>query len=242
MNRTQRKFAQLPAGVVLGFIVLLAIQIGFHHLYKTSLSDRYQQLGEPGSADFYRAVSLGSDQLLSYLLLLKVQLHDNQKGQHRNYANINYQTLGHWLLTLYQLNPRSDYPGFLASRVYSNVSDKTRVRQMVDIIDALFQRNPEQHWRRMTEACLLAKHKLQDLSLALELANKIANLPVTVRLPFWARDMKLVLLDELGEDESARLLISSLLQSNEIKDPDERRFLEFRLLKIQQELLESRQK
>lgn len=241
MKRTQRKFSQVPIIVIVGFFVISATQLGFNHLFKTSLSDRYQQLSEPRSVEFYRSVSLGSDQLLSYLMLLNVQLHDNQKGRHRNYENIDYLALGKWLLTLYTLNPRSDYSGFLASRVYSNVEDRNRVRQMVDIIDQLFQLNPQQHWRRMTEACLLAKHQLKDLNLALQLAKKIADLPADIHLPFWARDMQLVLLDELGEDESARLLISSMLESGEITDADERRFLEFRLLKIQQELSRSKQ-
>ena len=94
----------------------------------------------------------------------------------------------------------------------------------------------------MTEACLLLKHQLNDLPAALEVAERIAALPGTIKIPFWARDMKLVLLDELNELESAQLLISSMLQSGEIEDRDEIRFLQSRLLKIQQSLLKSKQK
>jgi len=88
----------------------------------------------------------------------------------------------------------------------------------------------------MTEACLLLKHQLNDLPAALKVAEQISSLPKTMKLPFWARDMKLVLLDELNQYESAQILISSMLQSGEITDEDELRFLKGRLLKIQQAL------
>ena len=112
---------------------------------------------------------------------------------------------------------------------------------MVVLIEELFELNPRQHWRRMTEATLLAKHQLNDLPLALRLAEKISALPKSIEMPFWARDMEIVLLDELNQHQSAQLLISSLLQSGDITDPDEIRFLQFRLLRIQQILSENRQ-
>jgi hypothetical protein len=236
MHGSIRKLNQLPRLIIVGLLVSALTQIAYHRESHGSLVDRYKQLTEPASVGFYRAVSLGSDRLLSYLLLLNVQLHDNQKGRHRNYLNIDYDTLSRWLLRLYELNPKSDYPAFLASRVYSNVADKSRIRKMVEFIDTLFDKNPQQHWRRLTEACLLAKHQLEDLDLALRLAKKLADLPGDIKLPYWARDLKLVLLDNLGQLESAQLLILSMLKSGEIKDPDEKRFLKFRLLRIQQQL------
>jgi len=93
----------------------------------------------------------------------------------------------------------------------------------------------------MTEACVLAKHTLNDLPRALELAKQLSGMSTTIEAPFWARDMELVLLDELNEHESAQLIISSMLQSESIKDPDEVRFLQQRLLKIQQIMSNNRQ-
>ena len=112
---------------------------------------------------------------------------------------------------------------------------------MIAVVEKLFEMNPQQHWRRMTEACLILKHQLNDLPAALKVAEQIAALPKSVKLPHWARDMRLVLLDELNQKESAQLLISSMLQSGEITDRDEIRFLQDRLLKIQQELSENKQ-
>jgi hypothetical protein len=125
--------------------------------------------------------------------------------------------------------------------VYSNVDDPQKVKAMVDVIETLFQQDPQLHWRRMTEATLLAKHRLRDLPLALKLAEQVAVLPASMRLPYWARDMRIVLLDDLGELESARILISSILESGTVEDEDELRFLQQRLLNIQQSLSRSKQ-
>ena len=119
MKTTLRSFNQLPVFIVTGFLLMLLLQLGYHHFYKTSLLPSFTQLSQ-------------------------------------------------WLKTLYELNPQSDYPAFLASRVYSQVDDPQKIRIMIDLIDDLFRRNPQQHWRRMTEACLLAKHQLRDLILALK--------------------------------------------------------------------------
>lgn len=237
MRNNERKLSHVPSFISAGFLVFLIFQLGYHHFFNTSLVGSFKQLDQPRGVNFYRSLSLGSDQLMSYILLLGVQLHDNQKGRHINYSHLDYHRLRDWLLMLYELNPQSDYPAFLATRVYSQIKEKQKIRVMIGLVDELFERNPQQHWRRMTEAALLAKHQLQDLPLALQLAQKISGLPTTAKLPFWARDMELVLLDELDKNESAQLLISSMLQSGAITDPDELRFLQFRLLKIQQKML-----
>lgn len=241
MSPGQRKISQVPLAILVLFSLLCVMQVVFHHTHKRSAESLFRHLNNPLDAQLYRALSLGSDQLFSYLLLLRVQLHDNQQGRHVNYSHLNYDTLSDWLLTLDEVNPASDYPAFLASRVYSNVDDEKKIRKMVAVIETLFNKNPQLHWRRMTEASLLLKHQLHDLPGALRIAEKIASLPDTISMPFWARDMKLILLDELNQYESAQILISSMLQSGQIKDEDEIRFLRNRLLKIQQSLSENRQ-
>lgn len=235
--KSQRKLVQVPVWVPGCFMLILLLQLMYHHFFSQPASSVYRQLNKPLEAAYYRAMSMGSQQLLSYLLMFRVQLHDNQKGQHVNYTHLDYTVLSDWLLTLYEMNPASDYPAFLASRVYSNIDEPKKIRKMVELVEILFQKNPQLHWRRMTEACLLLKHQLNDLPAALRIAEQIAELPASIKLPFWARDMKLILLDELNRFESAQLLISSMLQSGDINDPDEIRFLQDRLLKIQQSLL-----
>ena len=93
----------------------------------------------------------------------------------------------------------------------------------------------------MTEACLVAKHRLGDLELALRLAEKIAAQPASVTMPHWARDFQFLLLADMNELESAIAVIQALLQTDAVKDPDEKRFLLEKLSDFQQQLFESQQ-
>jgi len=242
MRHTQRSIRALPVLLLPALLFALALQSGMHYFYQSRLIASYHPLERPANLNTYRVLSLGSQKLMSYLLMLRLQLHDNQLGRNIRYRRLDYDVLGTWLLALSELNPQSDYPAFLASRVYSQVKDPRKLRKMVQVIEQLFDKNPALHWRRMTEACVLAKHQLKDLPYALRLANKIASIPPDVKIPYWARDMRLVLLDELDQLQSAQLLISSMLQDGDLKDHDERRFLQDRLLRIQQKMSAMRQK
>ena len=233
----ERSVKQLPVWLLAGLLMAFLVQVLHQYISISSVGSEFQQLPQPYSVNTYQALSQGSEKLWSYLLLLKVQLHDNQRGRHENYQHLDYKILSEWLLTLGELNKSSDYAAFLASRVYSQIKDKEKIRMMIDVIDKMFELQPEIHWKRMTEACLLAKHELRDLPLALNLADKVARLPGTIKIPYWARDMKIILLDELDQLQSAQILISSMLESGSIRDGDEVRFLKHRLLKIQQKML-----
>jgi hypothetical protein len=184
---------------------------------------------------------MGSEQLLSYLLVIRLQLHDNQAGKHIRYGRLNYERLVDWLDQIYQLNTRSEYPTMLASRVYSQTRDKARLRIILEYIDRTFMHNPQLHWRRLAEASVIAKHQLGDLNLALQMADKLSSQPASVEMPRWARDIQFILLGDMNEFETAITIIVALLQSDAVNDPDEARFLQEKLLYFQQKLSEFQQ-
>jgi hypothetical protein len=199
---------------------------------------RYQPLSTPFDAEIYRALSMGSEQLFSHLLAIRLQLHDNQAGKHIRYSNIDYDLLVNWLDQIYALNTRSEYPIMLASRVYTQTRDKERLRVILDYIERTFRVNPQLHWRHLAEASVIAKHKLGDLPLALQMAEILSKQPSSIVMPRWARDIQFILLGDLNEYETAITIISALLQSDAVDDPDEKRFLQDKLLYFQQKLSE----
>jgi len=101
--------------------------------------------------------------------------------------------------------------------------------------------NPQLHWRRLAEASVIAKHQLEDLELALQMADKLSSQPPSVEMPRWARDIQFILLGDMNEFETAITIIVALLQSEAVNDPDEARFLKEKLLYFQQKLSESQQ-
>lgn len=241
MRRGERPLISLPRPLLLGFVLLLAVQVFHHHVANLRFEVDYQQLGKPYSAAAYRGIAMGSEQLTGYLLAIRLQLHDSQAGQHFNYSLIDYGNLVDWLNQITMVSPGTEYPMLLASRVYTTTRDQERLRLILEFIQQRFDDDPQLHWRRLAEASVIAKHKLQDLDLALAMAKKIAQQPASVKMPPWARDFEFLLLAELNELESAIAIIQALLQTDAVRDPDEKRFLESKLLDFQQKLIESRQ-
>ena len=242
MRRGERPMLSLPWPLVLGFLVLFGAQLLYHHASRAQMAASYRPLDKPLSAAAYRGISMGSERLLGYLLAIRLQLHDNQAGQHFRYSLIDYDVLLDWLDLISAISPQNEYAMLLASRIYSQTSDPHRLRQILAFIERRFDQNPQLHWRRMAEASLLAKHKLLDLERALQMAEKIARQPASVQMPPWARDFRFLLLAELNEFESAIEIIQAMLRSEVVVDPDEKRFLEEKLSDFQQKLLDFQQK
>lgn len=241
MRRGERPLLLLPRPLLLGFLILFACQLFYHHVNRAQTALDYQALDKPLSAPVYRGIAMGSEQLLGYLLAIRLQLHDNQAGQHFRYSLIDYEVLIDWLDRITELSPGTEYPMLLASRVYTTTNDQARLRTILGFIQRRFDDDPQLHWRRLAEATVISKYKLDDLELALAMAEKLAQQPASVQMPNWARDFQFLLLAELNELESAIALIEALLQTDAVHDPDEKRFLEGKLLDFQQKLFESRQ-
>ena len=241
MRRAERPIGQLPRPLLAAFVLLFGAQLVHHHVNQRTLAASYRPLDEPLSVATYRAAALGSEHLLGHLLAIRLQLHDNQAGRHFRYSLMDYDRLIAWLERISDIAPGTEYPLLLASRIYSQTGDAGRLRRIVDFIERRFADDPQRHWRRMTEASLLAKYRLGDLELALRLAERLAQQPASVRMPRWARDFEFLLLAELGEYESAIAIIEALLQPGAIEDADERRFLREKLSEFRQKLSESKQ-
>jgi hypothetical protein len=239
MRRTERPMLSLPRPLLLAFAVLLLMQAIHHHFDRERLQSQYHALGKPFSSATYRGLAMGSRQLLAYLLAIRLQLHDNQVGKHFRYSLIDYRLLVEWLDRITEISPNSEYPMLLASRVYTTTRDQQQLRRILAFIERRFDDNPQLHWRRLAEASVIAKHKLNDLDMALGMARKLASQPDSVVMPRWARDFEFLLLADLNELQSSIAIIEALLHTEAVNDPDERRFLKSKLSEFQQKLFES---
>jgi len=242
MKRSERPLGQLPRPIVIGFLILLGLQVLVHQFTLHQKAVSYRPLVSPFPASIYQGLSMGYEQLFSYLLAIRLQLHDNQAGKHIRYSQLDYHRLVNWLDQIYQLNTQSEYTMLLASRVYSQTRDKERLRTILEYIDRTFMQNPQLHWRRLAEASVIAKHKLGDLQLALQMAEQLSSQPASVVMPRWARDMQFILLGDMNEFETAITIIVALLQTEAVNDPDELHFLQEKLLYFQQKLSEFQHK
>lgn len=233
---SERGLRHVPLRVTLLLGLALAGQIAWHGA-RSDLRARAERLHRPPPAASLRVISLGEPLVLAKILMLWLQAHDNQPGISLPFLALDYGVVRDWLGRILDLDPRGQYPLLAASRVYAAVPDEGRKRLMLEFVYDRFFEDPDRRWPWLAHAAIVAKHGLEDLGLAFRYARAITQHANGAGVPAWARDMSVVILEDMGELDAARFLIGGLIHSGRITDPHEIRFLEQKLAE-----LEARQK
>jgi len=233
MNNPQRSLRSVPRMVIILLIASFSGQM-FWFQYFLPPSAQVQPLRSPPSVSTLRLLSLGDTIVTAKILMLWLQSFDNQNGQFLSYQQLNYTALRQWLERIIQLDPRSQYPLLVASHVYSNVTDPVKMTQMLELVYEQFLLEPNSRWPWLAQATLLAKHRLKNLPLALKYARSIAKhaTPGMTKIPTWAREMQLFILEDLGEFEQAQLIIGGMLTNEQVTDLNEIKFLNQKLQEL----------
>lgn len=220
-----------PRGVLLAVLLALAAQI----LWQASAAPvraRARDLPPAPSLATLRLAALGDPVALSKASMLYVQGFDEQAGVSIAWRDLDYGKLRDWLQRVLDLDPRGQYPLLAASQVYGAVSDPQRARLMLDLVYRRFSEDPNRRWPWLAHAALVARHRLHDLPLARQYAQAIRLQATGANVPAWARQMEIFILEDMDELASARVLIGALLDSGQITDPNELRFLSERLQQL----------
>jgi hypothetical protein len=208
--------------------VALAAQLAWHAA-RPGPAPLAEALPEPPATGLLEVAALGEQPVLARMVMLWLQAYDNQPGVSIPFARLDYGRVSRWLDTALALDPSTGYPLLAASRLYAVVPDEGRQRAMLEWVYQRFVEDPDRRWPWLAHAAIVAKHKLQDLELALRYARGITERATGPAVPAWARDMSVVVLEDMGELEAARILIGGLLDSGRITDPHEIRFLASKL-------------
>jgi len=225
-HRQGRSVAAVPRWVIALFAAALITHAGLRAL-EPRAEARATALGTPWPAAVWRGVSLDEPIVAAQLLTLYLQAFDNQPGISIPFRALDYARVAGWLKLILTLDPVAQYPLLLASQVYGQVSDAAKQRQMCEFVRREFMDRPDARWRWLAHCAIMAKHRLKDMPLALRYAEDITH--HAARASNWARQMRVFILEDMGEVESATVLLGGLLAGNEIRDAKERRFLTERL-------------
>lgn len=228
MSRDERPLADVSPLAWALLAAALAAQLALHARLPGATTAA-EDLPPAPRAEALRLASFGEAPAAARLSLLYLQAFDLGGGNQLPYQRLDYARLAAWLDSALALDPRSDYPLFLASRVYSEIRDPARVRIMSEFVYRAFLRDPDRRWAALAHCALLAKHRLGDLPLARTYASAIARLTTAGRAAPWARQMEIFVLEDMDELQSARVLLGALLEAGEIDDPAEARTLKRRL-------------
>ncbi|MGB5584055.1 MAG: hypothetical protein WBO93_10740 [Gammaproteobacteria bacterium] len=235
-----RPIRDVPRSIIVVLLIALSAQLIWHSQQKP-VPARADDLPYPMSARAYVMGSLGEPLAVAKLLNLWLQAFDNQPGISIPLHSLDYSLVMKWLDTILELDPTGHYPMLAAARVYGSVSDRAKQREMMDYIFKKFNQDPDRHWRWLANAVIVAKYELKDLSLALQYATALADNVTSENVPYWAKDMKIIVLEDLGELESAKVLVGGLIASGKISDPNELKFLENKIRELEEKMTRSRQ-
>ena len=228
----ERSWKGVPKMVLSLMAFTLTLQLAWHAKQPPPVA-MAEDLAPAPPALVLRAASLGDPIFLSYALLLRLQAFDNQPGISIPFKDLNYSRVIEWLNISLELDPASQYPLLLAATVYAQVPDEAKGRQMLDFVYQRFLDNPMRRWQWLAHASVMARHRLNDLPLALKYAQSIADHAEDPAVPSWARQMHIFLREELGEHEAAKILLGGLLASGAVQDPHETAFLMQRLEELE---------
>jgi hypothetical protein len=204
----------------------LILQIAWHAALPRPVA-RAEALAPPPAPSVLRVAALGEPIALAQLLVLYLQAFDNQPGISIPYQELDYGRVTQWLSAILGLDPAGQYPLLLASQLYGQVLDRGKQRAMCDFVFGEFKRDPDRRWRWLAHCAIMAKHRLDDGRLALTYADAIAR--EARHASSWARQMRIFILEDLGEREAATVLLGGLLASGEVTDSREIHFLTERL-------------
>lgn len=228
-NTTERSIASVPWIAKVVLTTALCAQLGWQAAVPAPVA-RAAALEPPPDVTWLRVASFGDPIALSQVLVLYLQAFDNQPGVSVPYAELDYEAVLGWLKAALELDPSSQYPLMMASHLYARVPDEAKSRQMLDFVHQAFLRDPDRRWRWLAHAAIVAKHRLNDMPLALRYAEDISRYASTALN--WARQMRIFILEDMGETQAAAVLLGGLLAGGEVTDPAEIRFLTDRLERL----------
>lgn len=172
--------------------------------------------GVPPPPERKVAVLLGlGDAQFSYRLgAMTLQNVGNTPGMEVSLKDYDYHMLGKWFWLLHGLDPASNDVPMVAAYYFGGTRVPSDVAIVVEYLATIGQNPAGNKWRWLAHAVYLARHRMYDLDLALDLAYKLSRMqPVGDNLPIWAKQMPAFVLAAKGDKEAARQMVENMLLS-----------------------------
>lgn len=229
----ERPLSSVPKLVIACVIGALALQLSWHQFIDKPLA-KADDLPPAPSYTTLRLMSFGEPIALAKWHMLSLQAYDHQPGISIPFRQLDYHKVSSWLGRILELDPPAQYPLLAAARLYSEVPDPKRQRLMMDFVYQSFFIAPNQRWESLAHCAIVAKHRLRDLPLAHKFARAIREKATDRKVPGWARQMEVFLLEDMNELTSAKIVLGGILASRQVTDPRELHFLEESMRKLEE--------
>lgn len=212
---------QINFFIIAALVLNAALWLGSRHVYP-----RWAAVPPAPGFGGAMVMTLG-DASLSYRIGgLTMQSLGDGGGKSTALKDYDYASLGKWFHLLHQLDPASNHVPLVAAYYFGATSVPKDLAVVVDYLATIGQVPIGNKWRWLAQAIYLARYRMHDLPLALDLSYKLARMqPVGDRLPIWAQQMPAFILKEQGDKEAARAIAEGVLQGGEKLHPAEVTYL-----------------
>ena len=155
---------------------------------------------------------LGDKQFAYRLTSIMLQNIGNATDRTRALSEYDYEGLKGWFLLADYLDPESNFVPSLAAYYFGATQAKQDLSPVIDYLEYIGQQPQPQKWRWLAQAVYMARFEQGDLQRALDLANKLANLPRD-DLPLWAKQMPVLIVNAQGDKQMAYAMMVETLRS-----------------------------
>ncbi|MES2354582.1 MAG: hypothetical protein V4568_09300 [Pseudomonadota bacterium] len=228
----ERAFSDVPRSILALIVVAFALQIAMHVSIPKPQASAVELTTAPPLL-WLQTVSLGEPISAAKWLMLRLQAFDNQPGISIPFRDLDYGKVIDWLDRILLLDPRGQYPLLSASRLYAEVPNPAKQRQMLTFVHQKFLEDPNQRWPWLAHAVVIARHRLNDVPLARAYAKSLRERATGAEVPHWVTQMDALLAADMNEAETAKVLLGGLLASGKITDPHEFHFLKSKLEELE---------
>lgn len=217
--------AQLRFRINLFLALALAVNVAFWFASR----DTYAHWGNVPpvpTKNGARIMTLGDEQFSYRFGAITLQNLGNSGGRVTAVKDYDYKKLGQWFWLLNDLDPASNHVPMMAAYYFGATQKPEDVAVVVRYLGAIGQNPVGNKWRWLVHAIFLARHRMDDLPLALDMAYVLSRMqPVGDVLPAWARQMPAFVLAEQGEKQTARKIIEEILMTATGLHPNEVNFM-----------------
>ena len=204
--------------VYIVIIIVLFAQYVFQQ-YTTELSLTEPVVPIPYSSTQAEVLSCGEQQMLFRIFALQLQYMGDPYGITTSLAQYDYKLLLQWLYLLDSLDQKSHFTPAIAAYYYSQTPDVHSLQYIVDYLVFNANHHIEERWWWVIQAALIAKRKLKNNVLAVEISKQLID--IKNDMPLWARQMSAIILADIGEMQSAYAITNHILQNiDSLSDKD----------------------
>ncbi|MCB1551751.1 MAG: hypothetical protein KDJ26_07110 [Alphaproteobacteria bacterium] len=197
--------------LVLFFVLALAGNIVLSRS-KASVLAHWSNVPPAPSSLVASSAFLGDRELAFRSNAIALQSFGNSTGQDQALKDYNFDHLGQWFFLEDQLNKKSDYIPFMASYYFGATQNPQQLYPVIEYLRQVGQYPGEDKWIWLGQAIFLARHRLKDDALALQLAEDLAK---TYRpgMPAWPLQMKAIIASDMGDKDVAYGMMLEILKS-----------------------------